>query len=60
MVMRFAMREGAMRGVDWLERRRAKKIDPKAPGADEMRRQSREQSKMLKRSLRMMRRFFRF
>jgi|GEM_PF-6369908 len=60
MVMRFAMREGASRGVDWIARRRESRIDPNAPGADQMRRQSREQSRMMKRSLRMMRRLFRF
>lgn len=60
MVIRFVMQEGASRGVDWLARRREKKIDPDAPGADQMRRQSRKQSQMIKRSLRMMRRLFRF
>ncbi len=58
--MRFAMREGVSRGVDYVAERRERKIDPNAPGAQEMRRQSREQSKVLKRSLRLMRRLFRF
>jgi len=60
MVMRFAMREGASRGVDYLARRREDKIDPNAPGAQELKHASKKQSKTMKRSLRMMRRFFRF
>lgn len=60
MVMRFVMQEGAARGVDWFARRREAKIDPKAPGAKQMRQHSRKQSQMIKRSLRMMRRLFRF
>jgi len=60
MVLNFAMREGVSRGVDWFARRREEKIDPNAPGAKEMRQQSRKQSQTMKRSFRMMRRLFRF
>ncbi len=60
MVMRFAMREGVNRGVDYMARRREEKIDPNAPGAQEMKTASKKQSQTMKRSLRMMRRLFRF
>ena len=60
MIMRFAMREGVNHGVDYFAKRREDKIDPNAPGAKEMKQQSKKQSQTMKRSLRMMRRLFRF
>ncbi len=60
MVMNFVMREGINRGVDYMARRKNDRIDPKAPGAHEIRQQNRKQSRTLKRSMRMMRRLFRF
>ena len=54
------MREGVNHGVDYFAKRREDKIDPNAPGAKEMKQQSKKQSQTMKRSLRMMRRLFRF
>lgn len=60
MALRFVMTEGVERAVNFYTERRASKIDPNAPGAQEMKAQTREQAHTIKRSLRMMRRFMRF
>ena len=60
MVMNFAMREGVDHGSRFLAERRARKLDPNSPEAKMIKQNSRKQSQMMRRSLRIMRRFFRF
>lgn len=59
MVMNFAMREGVNRGVNWWVSRSGKDLDPKDPATRQMKQNSREQGRNVKRMMRMMRRMFR-
>lgn len=60
MVLRFAMTHGVDRAVNFYADRQEQQIDPDAPGAEEMRAQTKEQARSMKQRLRMMRRFLRF